>query len=328
MRQHIRKNLQSKNWSFDKVALDIYAYQCLENPVYRRYLTLTKQLNKPVNHIDDIPFLPISFFKTHEVKTGNWETTRIFESSGTTGSKPSVHAVNDFAGYLDNAKNIFEAQFGSLKDFHIFGLLPGYLERKTSSLVAMVQYFKEQSKSTLSGFYLDDFKGLKNVLAQAKRTRKKVLLIGVSFGLLDFAEVYPNLDLAHCIIMETGGMKGRRKEIIREDLHQQLKDAFNVSIIYSEYGMTELCSQAYAHGERFVPGKTMKIALREFNDPFARSPFGQTGLMNIIDLANYDTCSFIATDDIGRVHEDGSFEVLGRYDHSDMRGCNLMVSDL
>ncbi len=328
LRHNILKNLHTIDWSFDKMALQIYAYQREENPVYREYLTLTNQLNKKVMHRKEIPFLPIAFFKTHEVKTGHWQATKVFESSGTTDARPSRHWVNNQKWYLENAKHIFEAQFGSLTNFHILGLLPGYLERSTSSLVAMVQFFKEQSDSALSGFYLNDFKGLKDVLAQAKKTKKKVLLIGVSFGLLDFAEAYPNLDLAHCIIMETGGMKGRRKEMIRQDLHRQLQNAFNVPIIHSEYGMTELFSQAYAQGELFIPGKTMKIALREFNDPFAISSHGQTGLINIIDLANFDTCSFIATDDIGRVYQDGSFEVLGRYDHSDMRGCNLMISDL
>jgi len=310
------------------MALEIYAYQSVHNPVYNQFLTLSGQFQKSISRIEDIPFLPISFFKSHEVKTGKWASNVLFRSSGTTGAIPSVHAVRDVSFYLDNARRIFEEQYGELSTFNVFALLPGYLERSDSSLVAMASYFIKRSKSPLSGFYLNDFAALKDALEKAKESGRKSLLLGVSFGLLDFAEAYP-IDLSHSLIMETGGMKGRRKEIIREELHQILQTLFNVSAIHSEYGMTELFSQAYSKGGGiYMPGKTMRVLLREFNDPFALAPFGKTGLINVIDLANIDTCSFIATDDIGRLSQDHQFEVLGRYDQSDVRGCNLMVSDL
>ncbi len=329
LRKKLLQRLTSTDWSFDELALKVYEYQSVHNEVYRRFLLLSGQFKKQVSRIEDIPFLPISFFKNFVVKTGSWEIAPSisFASSGTTGSIPSVHYVRDKAFYLDNARKIFENQYGQLTDYHLLALLPGYLERKNSSLVAMVDDFISKTESPLSGFYLDDFKGLNEVLAQATKSRKTILL-GVSFGLLDFAEAYP-ADLSECIIMETGGMKGRRKEIIREALHDELKRAFNVSEIHSEYGMTELLSQAYSDGDGiFHPGATMRILLREVNDPFSLVPFGKTGLINVIDLANLDSCSFIATDDIGRLVDHQRFEVLGRYDQSDVRGCNLMVSDL
>jgi len=328
LRKKLFEKLQTDSWTFEDLVMDIYAYQSVHNPVYHQFLTLSGQLKKTISKIEDIPFLPISFFKSHEIKSGAWETTALFSSSGTTGSIPSIHHVRDPNFYLANAQKIFEKQYGSLADYHLFALLPGYLERSNSSLVAMAAEFINQTQSPLSGFYLHDFQGLRDVLAQAKKTEKKTLLLGVSFGLLDFAEA-SSMDLSHCIIMETGGMKGRRKEIIREELHQLLQTAFNVPTIHSEYGMTELFSQAYSQGKGiYAPGKTMRVLLREVNDPFSLAPFGKIGLMNVIDLANIDTCSFIATDDIGRLSQDHHFEVLGRYDQSDVRGCNLMVSDL
>ena len=329
MRNKLVRELTARQWTFDDMALSIFEYQSQENAVYRQFLSLIGQAKKTVETIEDIPFLPIAFFKSHQIKSGHWSESAIFASSGTTGSIPSVHYVRDMSFYLDNARVSFEQQYGSLSDFHVMALLPGYLDRTDSSLVAMAADFITHTNSKLSGFYLDDFVGLKRVLAEAKKTNRKTLLLGVSFGLLDFAEAYPNLDLAHCTIMETGGMKGRRKEIIRTELHDLLKKAFTVDVIHSEYGMTELFSQAYStKNGLYAPADTMRIFLREINDPFALVPSGKTGLINIIDLANIDTCSFIATDDIGRIQEDGRFEVLGRYDSSDVRGCNLMVSDL
>ncbi len=329
MRKRIIQDLRKGGWTFEELALEIYGYQSKNNQVYREFLDLSGQLYKQVHKIEDIPFLPITFFKSHAVKTGNWTETQKFMSSGTTGSIPSIHYVRDMDLYLGQARQSFEQAYGAPDGFHIMALLPGYLERGHSSLVAMAQDFILHSQSSLSGFYLNDYQRLVQVLAEAKETNRKTLLLGVSFGLLDFAEAYPNLDLSHCIIMETGGMKGRRKEIIRLELHDILKKAFRVKSIHSEYGMTELFSQAYSQGQGiYTPAKTMRILLREINDPFALVPFGKTGLINIIDLANIDTCSFIATDDIGRLHSGGQFEVLGRYDASDIRGCNLMVSDL
>ncbi len=328
LRKKLLEKLQMDSWTFEDMALDIYAYQSVHNPVYHQFLTLSGQFDKPISQIEDIPFLPISFFKSHEIKSGAWETSTLFESSGTTGAIPSIHHVRNQQFYLSNAQRIFEKQYGALEEYHLFALLPGYLERSNSSLVAMADDFISKTQSPLSGFYLHDFVALKDVLAKAKNSNRKCLLLGVSFGLLDFAEAH-QMDLSHCLIMETGGMKGRRKELIREELHQILKTAFNVSAIHSEYGMTELFSQAYSKGDGvYTPAKTMRILLREVNDPFALAPFGKTGLINVIDLANMDTCSFIATDDIGRISQDFQFEVLGRYDQSDVRGCNLMVSDL
>lgn len=328
LRKKLIETLYTDAWSFEDLALETYTYQSIHNPIYNQYLTLSGQIKKPVSKVEDIPFLPISFFKSHEIKTGKWSTSSVFTSSGTTGAIPSIHHVRDKALYLDNAQRIFEDQYGSLAEFHLFALLPGYLERANSSLVAMAEDFIAKTKSPLSGFYLHDFEALKNVLAQVKETNRKTLLLGVSFGLMDFAEAYP-IDISHSLIMETGGMKGRRKEIIREELHQFLKDAFGVPTIHSEYGMTELFSQAYSKGGGiYTPGRSMRILLREMNDPFSSVPFGKTGLINVIDLGNIDSCSFIATDDIGRVFPNQKFEVLGRYDQSDVRGCNLMVSDL
>lgn len=328
MRKKIIEKLLTNSSSFEDLALEIYAYQSVHNPVYNRFLTLSGQLRKTISKIEDIPFLPISFFKNHEIKTGNWKISSFYTSSGTTGSTPSIHYVRDQEFYLNNAQRIFEKQYGKLPTLNIFALLPGYLERSNSSLVAMTKDFIDKTRSPLSGFYLHDFDKLRSVLLQAKKTERKCLLLGVSFGLMDFAEAY-QIDLSHCIIMETGGMKGRRKEVVREELHQILKKSFNVSSIHSEYGMTELFSQAYSRGQGiYRPGKTMRVLLREINDPFVLAPFGKTGLINVIDLANIDSCSFIATDDIGRLAKDHQFEVLGRYDQSDVRGCNLMVSDL
>jgi len=308
---------------FEALALEIFRFQARYNEVYSRYLSL---LNINVKEIDDpaaIPFLPIQFFKNHSVKTGQWEERTVFTSSGTTGAVASRHLVNDVSFYLNNAVAGFGSFYGDPSAYCVLALLPSYLERSGSSLVCMAAHFIQRSKCPQSGFFLKNTNELLQVLAASRP--KKTLLLGVSFALLDLAERYP-LDLKDMVIMETGGMKGRRRELTRHELHGTLKKAFNVNAIHSEYGMTELFSQAYSKGEgHFLPAPTMRVYAREITDPLTPQRLGKTGVLNVIDLANFDTCSFIATGDLGRVFPGGSFEVLGRLDNSDIRGCNLMV---
>ncbi len=329
LRQEI---LQVEQANFDQLALQIFHYQAAYNDLYHQYLALLRINPNDVQTIADIPFLPISFFKTHEVVTAKGEEHRAkglhratFSSSGTTGTTTSRHFVTDLDFYLQNTVLGFERFYGKLKGFCVLGLLPSYLERSGSSLIAMVDHFIKLSTQPQSGFFLYDHEALATVLQDCQKNNIPTLLIGVSFALLDFAEQY-QLDLSNIIIMETGGMKGRRKEITRTVLHSILQHSFKVSNIHSEYGMTELLSQGYSKGKGiFYPTPTMKLLPREITDPFATQKNNRTGVLNIIDLANLDSCAFIATDDLGRVYEDGSFEILGRLDASDIRGCNLMV---
>ncbi len=327
MRKYLLKSLLARSDSFDDLALEVFEYQSKHNPVYRAFLKYTGRLGMPVFDLDELPFLPISLFKTHEIRTGKWTPETVFESSGTTGSIPSRHAVRSLRAYIGNAVRIFETFYGSLTNYHILALLPGYLERPNASLVAMVDAFIKRSRSPLSGFFLKDFPALRETVQRAANSDRRLLIIGVSFALLDFVQAMGPFHLPDAIVMETGGMKGRRRELIREELHERLRAGFGVPVVHSEYGMTELLSQAYAQeAGRFSPGLPMRVLIREYNDPFHMLAPGRTGLINIIDLANVDTCSFVATDDVGRLWPDGSFEVLGRYDHSDVRGCNLMVA--
>lgn len=304
---------------FDRLCGLIFQYQKAHNPLYAKYLKLLGP-ERPQ------PFLPISFFKTHEVKTGEWPAKTLFESSGTTGQLSSRHLVRELEPYLQNARRGFTHFYGDPSGWCILALLPNYLERGHSSLVAMADYFIRLSPYAESGFFLNDFTQLKEALLQSMQKKQKTLLLGVSFALLDFAENYP-MNLSKVYIMETGGMKGRRKEITRQELHQTLQQAFQTTGIHSEYGMTELFSQAYAQAGTtyFKPAPTMKVICTEINDPFSPVPTGKTGVINIIDLANIDSMAFIQTEDLGRVGEDGSFEVLGRLDAVELRGCNLMV---
>ena len=311
--------------SFEDIALRLFRFQAKHNLVYRDYLKHLKINPNSISSLHDIPFLPISFFKTHKVITGTWSTETIFTSSGTTGTSTSRHHVASLSFYLTHSERIFERFFGSLDQFHILALLPSYLEREGSSLIYMVDYFIKKSQSPHSGFYLNDFDALLTKLEFIKHSDKKVLLLGVSFALLDLAEKH-EVDLINCIVMETGGMKGRRKELVRQELHEILTQRLHVPVIYSEYGMTELMSQGYSFGNgTFRLPAGMKIYLRDVNDPFTLSKSGKTGLINVIDLANFHSCAFIETQDLGRMIEDGSFEVLGRIDNSDARGCNLLV---
>ncbi len=320
------KNLSIVNDNnFENIALRLFKWQALENQVYQKYLTYLGVNPKQVKTIRDIPFLPISFFKEHEVVTGSWKAETFFKSSTTTGMVPSIHKVKSLEFYLQNAIETFQDFYGPLTDYHFFALLPSYLERDGSSLVAMVNRFITETQSPYSGFYLNDRKELLLQIEQAKKTTKKVILLGVSFALLDLAEE-GETDLSSCLVMETGGMKGRRQEITREELHHFLSARFNVSDVHSEYGMTELFSQAYAKSQGYFKTPAgMKVLVRGVDDPFEYLGFGQTGGVNVIDLSNIYTCAFVETQDLGRIRQDGSFEVLGRMDNSDARGCNLLV---
>ncbi|MBX2962608.1 MAG: acyl transferase [Cyclobacteriaceae bacterium] len=316
-------NVNASN--FDDIALRIFRFQAENNPVYREYLNHLSIDHTNINSLDDVRFLPISLFKSKSIKTGLWSAERVFESSSTTSMTVSVHEVRDFSFYQQHAVRCFEYFFGPLSDYHFFALLPSYLERNNSSLVAMMDFFIQQSGSPFSGFYLSDLDKLKADIAQARVDQsRKIIVWGVSFALLDLAENSPP-DLSDCLVFETGGMKGRRREITREELHSFLKQAFGVKAIYSEYGMTELFSQAYTRGNStFFTPPWMKFFVREIGDPFTSVKVGKAGGLNIIDLANIDTISFLETEDSGLFIGDG-FEVLGRLDNTDIRGCNLLV---
>lgn len=309
---------------FEASALDVFKFQYENNPVYSAYVHALKVDPGGVQSLEQIPFLPVRFFKTHDIKTSLFEPAAIFESSGTSGSINSRHLMKDLSLYEESFTKGFELFYGPVKEWCIIGLLPSYLERKNSSLVYMVDKLIHLSEHPQSGFYLDEFGKLAAVLNELEKYQQKTLLIGVTFALLDFVEKH-SLPLKHTIIMETGGMKGRREEMIRPAVHDLLKKAFHVPLIHSEYGMTELLSQAYSKGEGvFNCPPWMKVLMRDEEDPFVVNHSG-SGTINIIDLANIYSCSFIATDDIGKLNSDGSFEVLGRVDGSDLRGCSLLV---
>jgi hypothetical protein len=309
---------------FHTQAINCYKKQFIYNPIYRSFCDLTYRHPSDCKSQVQIPFLPISFFKTHKVLTGTPHCSHVFESSGT-GGATSSHHIADILIYEQSFINCFELFYGNPKQFAIIGLLPGYLEKPNSSLVFMMQKFIELSDCADSGFYLNDHQKLQEVLKQREQNHKKTILLGVSYALLDFAEEFP-ISLSHTIVMETGGMKGRRNEMVRDDLHAQLKRNLGVKEIQSEYGMTELLSQAYAKTDgRFYCPPWMKAFVRDPNNPMEVQEHG-TGCLNIIDLANKNSCAFIATDDFTKLYPDGSFEILGRVDTSDIRGCNLMVS--
>ena len=310
---------------FEKLALQVFKYQFENNRVYRSFCDLLYKHPSSVKTIKDIPFLPIQFFKTHNIISSKDAVKTTFTSSGTTGSETSKHHVTDLNIYKQSFNKGFEKFYGHIEDYVILGLLPSYLEREGSSLIYMVDAMIKTSKHAESGFYLNNISELKETLIQLDSEGKKVLLIGVSFALLDLVETH-KFNLKNTIIMETGGMKGRRKELIRTALHKKLKDGFGVDTIHSEYGMTELLSQAYSNGNGiFDCPPWMKILTRDTEDALTIQNHGKAGGINIIDLANINSCAFIATQDLGRVNNDGSFEVIGRFDNSDIRGCNLMV---
>ncbi|MVM31585.1 acyl transferase [Spirosoma sp. HMF4905] len=358
LRQSLRQQILELSSSlpsrtaFESLALAVFRYQAAYNPVYRAYLHHLNCQTEHITALRQVPFMPISFFKTHMVLTGidtnndpDRTDTLIFASSGTTGEQTSRHFVPDLALYDAISTQIFEQTYGPLSNFHILALLPSYLERNNSSLVYMVQQFMTrsgglQASEPTSGFFLHNHAELTEHLRQLARQsdQKKILLIGVTFGLLDWAESEPDLSflgkLPNLVVMETGGMKGRRKELLREEVHEILTERLGVQTIHSEYGMTELLSQAYSMGNGvFRPSSTLRVFLRDINDPFSLYPetsmltgSRQTGGMNIVDLANLDSCSFIEAQDLGQyVGRDGDFRVIGRFDNSDVRGCNLLA---
>ncbi len=309
--------------SFNDCALQLCRYQYANNPVYKAWVDALRVNVNELQTITDIPFLPISFFKSHTVVSSNFVPEMVFESSGTTGIVSSKHDVKDAELYKQSYLKGFQAFYGDVSEWCIIGLLPSYLERKGSSLVVMVDDLIGLSGHPQSGFYLNEFNKLGEVLGELELKKQQTLVIGVTFALLDFAEQFP-MNLQYTTIMETGGMKGRRKEMIRAEVHEYLKKQFKLQKIHSEYGMTELLSQGYSKGDGvFSHVPWMKILIRDEDDPLKVSVKGK-GLINVIDFANVHSCSFIATDDVGKVNEEGNFEVIGRMDNSDIRGCSLM----
>lgn len=310
---------------FNNLALEIFKFQFKNNKVYRSFCDLLYKHPSDVKTVEDIPFLPIQFFKTHQVLCSQDAVQQTFKSSGTTGSVTSKHYVTDLEIYKQSFRKGFQYFYGNIEDYVVLALLPSYLERSNSSLIYMVNDMITKSKHPESGFYLNNIFDLKDSLTCLNRQEKKVLLIGVSFALLDFVERF-QFNLKNTIIMETGGMKGQRKELVREELHKKLKKGFGVDSIHSEYGMTELLSQAYSKGNSvFKTLPWIKVLTRDTEDALTIQNYGKVGGINIIDLANINSCSFISTQDLGKVYADGSFEILGRFDNSDIRGCNLMV---
>jgi phenylacetate-coenzyme A ligase PaaK-like adenylate-forming protein len=332
---------------FQSLALDIFRFQYDNCRVYNSFVNALGVDPALVTTLEQIPFLPVSFFKNNTIKSGQFEAELIFESSGTTQTHNSHHHIKDTALYKKSFLKNFISQYGNPADpidtgWCVLGLLPSYLERNNSSLVFMVDCLIKESGNPDSGFYLNEFENLQATLKMLEQKKQKTLLIGVTYALLDFAEKFP-MQLHHTVVMETGGMKGRREELTRMEVHERLKNAFGLAEIHSEYGMTELLSQAYAKSEgRFHCPPWMKILIRDDEDPFqvkSQESIGKlfqltthdspltklTGIINIIDLANVYSCSFLATDDAGRLYPDGSFEVLGRTDGSDLRGCSLLA---
>jgi len=315
--------------AFQEQALLVFHYQAATNPVYQQYLKTLGIEAENVQNIGQIPFLPIELFKSHELISGNDTVQVVFTSSGTTGMQQSKHFVSDLSLYEESYRRAFHLFYGNIRDYCILALLPSYLEREGSSLIYMAEDLIKLSANSDSGFYLHNHAELLSKLAQLEQKKQKTILLGVAYSLLDLAELYTaqhQQPLQHTLIMETGGMKGKRKEMIREELHQVLCRSFGVSSIHSEYGMTELLSQAYSKGEgRFACPPWMRIFIRDANDPFSFQSENKTGGINIIDLANVNSCAFIATQDLGKTFSNGTFEVLGRFDASDVRGCNLLV---
>lgn len=312
---------------FEELTLEIFRHQAKAVPIYAKFLDILNVDPSRIDSIENIPFLPIRFFKTHSVNDLTGPVVSVFTSSGTTGQTPSRHEVIDPDLYRNAYMEGFRYFYGEPTDYRILALLPSYLERKGSSLIDMVKGLIEASGEPESGFFLDDLATLSQLLEHPPKGKKN-LLVGVSFALLDLAERSP-IPLNQTLVMETGGMKGRRKELVRDELHSILRKAFSIDEVHSEYGMTELLSQAYSKGEgRFQTPPWMRVLIRDTDDPFSWAPNGRTGGINVIDLANLHSCSFLELEDLGRKFADDTFEVLGRFDTSEVRGCNLMVSDL
>jgi len=324
LHKRIFRNINQEE--FQETALEIFRFQADRNQVYKNFIFYLGINPDSVRSVDKIPFLPIEFFRNHKVLTGTSSAETVFESSGTTGAMTSSHYVTDLTVYEESFFTGFRYFYGDPGDYFFAGFLPSYLERRNSSLVYMVDRLINTSSDCRSGFFTGDIGNLIDALQVVKNEKRKGILIGVSFALLDLAEKY-SPDLSGIIVVETGGMKGKRKELTRAELHSIFKKRFNIKSVHSEYGMTELLSQAWSKGDGiFHSPPWMKILIRDQGDPLSmHNTYRTTGGINIIDLANYNSCSFIATGDLGKLHEDGGFEVLGRFDSSDIRGCNLMV---
>lgn len=323
-RQELIKNIQVVNEdNFSNVAMSLFHFQYKNNELYQQYIN-NLLCEKSVWDLKSPVFMPIEAFKQYEVKTGVWHSEDLFTSSGTTGTNVSKHHVRDIRLYLASCVQAWEQYYDKVENYCYLCLLPGYMEREGSSLIMMMKHFVEQSNYQ-SGFYLNNHADLHTKLEYNRAKDIPTVLFGVSFGLLDFIAKY-QLSYKDLIIMETGGMKGRREEMIKEELHLKIKDAFGVQDIHSEYGMTELFSQAYSEGGGlFRSSRSMKVVTTEITDPLSIERRGKTGLLNIIDLYNVDTCAFIQTQDLGILYDDDSFRLMGRLDQSDIRGCNLMV---
>lgn len=311
---------------FNELALQVFNYQYTNNPVYKKYVDLINRKPGDILEVKDIPFLPIEFFKNHKIVSGKAQEELVFFSSGTTGMVQSKHYVTDIEIYKNSFINAFELFFGRPQDYIILALLPSYLERGGSSLVFMVKELIKRTNDANSGFYLHNHTELLQKISGLKNSKKKLMLIGVSYALLDLLveekDIFKNI-----IVLETGGMKGKRKEMTKSELHGFLSGKFGVENIHSEYGMTELLSQAFSHGKGlFKCPPWMQVLIRDTYDPYVYLPEGKSGGINIIDLANINSCAFVETKDIGKLHKNDVFEVLGRFDNSDIRGCNLMVN--
>lgn len=311
--------------SFDHLALEVFKYQFKYNTIYQTFCINLGKTPDNVQEVSLIPYLPVTAFKHHIVTTGVWRETTVFKSSATTGAVRSAHFVRDVQWYKDNTLAIWNQFFKPVADYCFLALLPGYLERSDASLVGMVDYFIKHSMYEESGFYLNDYDSLYNKLTVCRDRHIPVVLFGVSFALLDFAQKF-RIAFPDLIIIETGGLKGRYNAMTREEIYSRIKDAFGVKSVYSEYGMTELFSQAYSYGDGlYVVPDVMKVTTKQINDPLSDEVINKTGILVIIDLWNLDSCAFIQTEDLGIVYPDGSFKVIGRLDNSELRGCNLMV---
>jgi len=321
----LKNNNISKN-NFDAIALKTFRFQAENCTVYKKYLTLLNINQERVNNIKEIPFLPISFFKSHKIKSFKGKSDIVFSSSGTTGLNTSKHYVKDKSIYIKNSLNAFVNFYGNPSEYVFLALLPNYLERKGSSLIFMVKELIKNSRIKRNSFFIKNYDLLFKKIIKYNNTNQKVILLGVSYALLDFSEKHKIKLSDNFIIMETGGMKGKSKDITRQELHKKLCHNFSIKNIHSEYGMTELLSQAYSNGNGvFQCPTSMRIFIRDLYDPFCLVENGKSGAINIIDLANYYSCSFIATDDTGIKHNDKSFEVTGRIDNAQIRGCNLLI---
>ncbi|MBK8348240.1 MAG: acyl transferase [Saprospiraceae bacterium] len=311
----------------DVYVLDLFKFQYKYNETYRQFTKNLGYSEDNITNIAQIPYLPISAFKTREIKTGDITAQEIFKSSGTSGQIRSNHFIRDVQHYHLHTAHIWSLYFRNVETYCILGLLPGYLERDGSSLISMVSYFISLSQYAESGFYVREHETLYRHLVQCKNKNIPVVLFGVTYALLDFAAKY-HLDFPELIIMETGGMKGNREEMTKHALHDMLKRSFGVAKVYSEYGMTELMSQAYTKGESyFYPNPFLKITTKQINDPLSEEKKGKPGIISIMDLANIDSCAFIQTEDLGMVYDDKRFEIAGRLDSADLRGCNLLLQE-